>query len=76
MDSSKSSKSSSPMDRLDKVYLSLYFLGVGTLLPWNFFISVQLYWQQKWRTVHPEPQLSVIIYLFNYLLINHFITGF
>ncbi len=42
---------SAPRDKRDFVYLVFYFLGLGTLLPWNFFISVSEYWKYKWRTV-------------------------
>ena len=28
-----------------------YYLAIGTLLPWNFFINVSDYWMYKFRTV-------------------------
>jgi len=45
-----------PPDPYRMVYIIFYWLGVGTLLPWNFFISVPGYWMHKWRTVEPEPE--------------------
>lgn len=29
-----------PVDRYKMVYIIFYWLGIGTLLPWNMFISV------------------------------------
>ncbi len=46
--------SSGPSDPKNFVFLIFYLLGVGTLLPWNFFISVSEYWKYKWRTVQDE----------------------
>ncbi|XP_071514783.1 equilibrative nucleoside transporter 1-like isoform X2 [Panulirus ornatus] len=31
------------------VYVCFLFLGLGTLLPWNFFITAQTYWEYKFR---------------------------
>nr|CAB3266202.1 equilibrative nucleoside transporter 1 [Phallusia mammillata] len=36
-----------PKDKFNFVYLSFYFLGLGTLLPWNFFITANDYWMFK-----------------------------
>ena len=41
-----------PPDPYRLVYIIFYWLGVGTLLPWNFFISVSAYWWYKYRTVN------------------------
>lgn len=38
-----------PRDRLNIVYSIFYLLGLGTLLPWNFFITAQGYWMYKFR---------------------------
>jgi len=46
-----------PVDRFRLVYVVFVMLGIGTLLPWNFFISVFSYWMHKFRTVEPV-QLS------------------
>ena len=43
---------SPPRDRLNAVYLVFYLLGMGTLLPWNFFISVNSFWDYKFRDVN------------------------
>ena len=42
---------SGPKDRKKFVYIVFYWLGIGTLLPWNFFITVNDYWNYKLRTV-------------------------
>ena len=42
---------SGPEDRRKFVYIVFYWLGIGTLLPWNFFITVNDYWNYKLRTV-------------------------
>ena len=34
------------------VYIIFGWLGVGTLLPWNFFITVSEFWFDKFRTVN------------------------
>ena len=39
-----------PKDNKNLVYLVFCWLGIGTLLPWNFFISVPGYWMTKWAT--------------------------
>ncbi len=54
------SPSKTPVDHKNFVFLSFYFLGVGTLLPWNFFISVAEYWMFKWDSPenHGSPALS------------------
>jgi hypothetical protein len=43
-----------PDDPRHFVYIIFYWLGIGTLLPWNFFISVSGYWKEKWHTVGDE----------------------
>ena len=39
-------------DRYNLVYLMFFYLSVGMLLPWNFFINVNGYWMYKFRTVN------------------------
>jgi len=39
-----------PVDKHKLVYLTFVLLGIGTLLPWNFFISVPAYWWFKYRS--------------------------
>ena len=33
------------------VLLIFYYMAIGTLIPWNFFINVNGYWMYKFRTV-------------------------
>ena len=39
-------------DRYNLVYLTFFYLSIGMLLPWNFFINVNGYWMYKFRTVN------------------------
>ena len=50
------SDSVEPVDRRKLVYVIFVWLGIGTLLPWNFFIALNSYWDYKYRTVEEEPQ--------------------
>jgi len=43
-----------PVDRFRMIYIIFYWLGIGTLLPWNMFITVVAYWNEKFRTVAEE----------------------
>jgi len=45
------SEGEGPRDKYRMVYIIFYWLGIGTLLPWNMFISVNAYWNHKFRTV-------------------------
>ena len=36
------SESEGPVDRYKIIYIIFFWLGIGTLLPWNMFISVSL----------------------------------
>ena len=50
--------SSGPNDNYKLVYVMFYLLGMATLLPWNFFISVNSFWDYKFRDVNetnPDP---------------------
>ena len=38
-------------DGYRKVWIVFYMLGMATLLPWNFFIAVNDYWNYKFRDV-------------------------
>jgi len=40
-----------PDDKFKLVYIIFYWLGIGTLLPWNMFITVVAYWNYKLRTI-------------------------
>jgi len=55
-----------PVDKFSLIYIIFYWLGIGTLLPWNMFITVVAYWNYKFRTVEvPEivtpSSLAVIL---------------
>lgn len=39
-------------DEYNMVYMIFFYLSVGMLLPWNFFINVNGYWMFKFRTVN------------------------
>ena len=41
-----------PRDPCKLVMAMFYYLAIGTLLPWNFFINVNGYWMYKFRTVN------------------------
>jgi len=41
----------SPKDHYNLVWIVFYMLGMTTLLPWNFFIAVNDYWNYKFRDV-------------------------
>jgi len=40
-----------PKDHYKLAYVIFYWLGTGSLLPWNFFITVNDYWMHKYRDV-------------------------
>ena len=40
-----------PKDPYNFVLGLMYYLAIGTLLPWNFFINVNGYWMYKFRTI-------------------------
>lgn len=37
----------SPEDSYKLVYLTFFLMGIGSLLPWNFFITAKQYWFYK-----------------------------
>ena len=52
---------SGPEDRRKFVYVVFYWLGIGTLLPWNFFITVNDYWNYKLRTVENISSVETLV---------------
>ena len=40
-----------PKDPYNFVLGLMYYLAIGTLLPWNFFINVNGYWMYKFRNI-------------------------
>lgn len=38
-----------PEDRFNGVYIIFFCLGIGGLLPWNFFVTAKEYWAFKLR---------------------------
>ena len=47
-----------PKDPYNFVLGLMYYLAIGTLLPWNFFINVNGYWMYKFRTVAHNSTLA------------------
>jgi len=47
-----------PVDKFKGVYIIFFWLGIGTLLPWNMFISVAAYWGHKFRTIETNATLE------------------
>uniref|UniRef100_A0A8C8VG24 Solute carrier family 29 member 3 n=1 Tax=Pelusios castaneus TaxID=367368 RepID=A0A8C8VG24_9SAUR len=49
-----------PKDHLNGVYIIFFILGIGSLLPWNFFITAKQYWIYKLQNCssqqNPEGQ--------------------
>ncbi|XP_053694525.1 equilibrative nucleoside transporter 1 [Sabethes cyaneus] len=40
-----------PVDKYNFTYAVFYLLGMTTLLPWNFFVTAEEYWQDKFRNI-------------------------
>ena len=62
------SQVSAPEDKMRRVWLVFYMLGMTTLLPWNFFIAVNDYWNFKFRDIehnatHTQLQKEFTSYL-------------
>lgn len=45
-----------PVDRRNLIYVIFVWLGVGTLLPWNFFITQNSYWNYRFRHITLENE--------------------
>ncbi|NWT13310.1 S29A3 protein, partial [Vireo altiloquus] len=44
-----------PSDRWHGAYVIFFLLGIGSLLPWNFFITAKHYWRYKLQNCSDEP---------------------
>ncbi|KFQ59647.1 Equilibrative nucleoside transporter 3, partial [Pelecanus crispus] len=44
-----------PSDRLHGAYIIFFLLGIGSLLPWNFFITAKHYWMYKLQNCSDRP---------------------
>lgn len=49
-----------PEDRYSLSYFIFYLLGLGSLLPWNFFITANDYWMYKLRDVNDTVPASSV----------------
>lgn len=47
-----------PKDRWHGAYVIFFLLGIGSLLPWNFFITAKHYWRYKLQNCSDEPGLE------------------
>ena len=45
------SENEEPKDRYNLMYMAFLAMGLATLLPWNFFISLTGYWDYRFRNV-------------------------
>ncbi|NWI10689.1 S29A3 protein, partial [Crypturellus soui] len=45
-----------PDDRLNGAYIIFFILGIGSLLPWNFFITAKQYWAFKLQNCSGQPE--------------------
>ncbi|NXF06461.1 S29A3 protein, partial [Smithornis capensis] len=43
-----------PSDRLHGAYVIFFLLGIGSLLPWNFFVTAKHYWMYKLQNCSEE----------------------
>jgi len=50
-----------PVDKFKLVYIIFYWLGIGTLLPWNMFITVVGYWMFKLRPIEIEGAATLLV---------------
>ena len=57
-----------PLDRL--AYFCMLCLGIGSLLPWNAFITAVDYYQHFYPQYHPDRVIPVL-----YMTINVIVTG-
>lgn len=41
-----------PRDKYNLAYLSFFLIGIGMLLPWNFFINASQYFKDKLKVLY------------------------
>eukprot|EP00071_Canis_lupus_P054815 XP_546152.2 equilibrative nucleoside transporter 3 [Canis lupus familiaris] len=62
-----------PKDRFNGAYIIFFSLGIGGLLPWNFFITAQEYWVFNSELLNPvageNPQFKLLNYFESYLTV-------
>ncbi|XP_061692723.1 equilibrative nucleoside transporter 3 isoform X2 [Syngnathoides biaculeatus] len=56
-----------PDDRYCLVYFIFFLMGIGSLLPWNFFITAKSYWLYKLRNGTEEQRSDLSDYFESYL---------
>lgn len=62
----------SPQDSYCLVYIIFFLMGIGSLLPWNFFITAKLYWYYKLsnnNSSNEEQSSNLSVYFESYLSI-------
>ena len=64
----KARSEGSPKDRM--AYLCFLCLGIGSLLPWNAFVTAVDYYQHFYPEYHPDRVIPVL-----YMTLNVFVTG-
>ena len=50
-----------PKDSYSFVYLVFFLLGLSTLLPWNFFISINQFWDYRFRDVNSSNLIYFVV---------------
>ncbi|XP_035772467.1 equilibrative nucleoside transporter 2-like [Neolamprologus brichardi] len=53
-------RTDAPQDRYYMVGLMFFILGLGTLLPWNFFMTASLYFQRRLDTTESSNGTEVV----------------
>ncbi|XP_077437266.1 equilibrative nucleoside transporter 3 [Vanacampus margaritifer] len=56
-----------PDDRYSLVYIIFFLMGIGSLLPWNFFITAKSYWLYKISNGTEEQRSGLSDYFESYL---------
>ncbi|XP_037127641.1 equilibrative nucleoside transporter 3 [Syngnathus acus] len=56
-----------PDDRYYLVYIIFFLMGIGALLPWNFFVTAKSYWIYKLSSTTEEQRSDLSDYFESYL---------